>query len=189
MSRAYRIQVRETLKRVFRTGDAVATDLELLEILPKEEMAALLKEELQGRGFSDEEGKLQRTQGNIIIKVDPATAQVTVEAECEEEVTLSSEQVGNAYDDAGPNAKETREKLRETAKEDLIEQAERQKSQLQSQTTDQLETELQGLREELDQVVNRVTAEALKRKAAQLGNIKELSEDEETGSMTIVVEL
>jgi hypothetical protein len=38
-------------------------------------------------------------------------------------------------------------------------------------------------------VVNRVTAEALKRKAASLGQIKEMTEDPQAGSLTIVVEV
>ena len=55
--------------------------------------------------------------------------------------------------------------------------------------TDQLEAQLGDLRQELDQAVNRVTAEALKRKAAQLGQIKEITEDPQAGSLTIVVEV
>ena len=45
------------------------------------------------------------------------------------------------------------------------------------------------MRKELDQVVNRVTAEALKKKAAQMGRIKEVSEDKASGSLKIVVEV
>ncbi len=37
--------------------------------------------------------------------------------------------------------------------------------------------------------VNRVTAEALKEKAAKLGQIKQISEDAQTGSLTIVLEV
>jgi len=48
---------------------------------------------------------------------------------------------------------------------------------MQTAVTDQLEAQLGGLRAELDQAVNRVTAEALKRKAAQLGQIKQITED------------
>jgi hypothetical protein len=55
--------------------------------------------------------------------------------------------------------------------------------------TDRLEGQLRDLRQELDQVVNRVTAESLKRKAAQLGQIKEMTEDPQAGSLTIVVEV
>jgi FtsH ternary system domain X5 len=55
--------------------------------------------------------------------------------------------------------------------------------------TDRLERELGDLRRELDEIVNRVTAEALKRKAASMGSIKQLTEDPEVGSLTIVVEV
>ena len=49
--------------------------------------------------------------------------------------------------------------------------------------------EVHRLQKELDQAVNRVTAEALKRKAAQMGQIKEMTEDPQAGSLTIVVEV
>ena len=42
---------------------------------------------------------------------------------------------------------------------------------------------------QLDQATNRATAKALKQKAAQIGQIKELTEDPESGSLTIVVEV
>ena len=47
MSRAYRIKVSESLNRVIRASDHVSTQLELLEILPQETMAALLEKELE----------------------------------------------------------------------------------------------------------------------------------------------
>ncbi len=55
--------------------------------------------------------------------------------------------------------------------------------------TDRLEGRLADLKTELDQAVNRVTAEALKRKAASMGRIKEIADDPESGSLTIVVEV
>ena len=115
MSRAYRISVKESVHRVIKAEDSVCTQLEVLEVLPPEQMAGLLADELEKRGFK--------------------------------------------------------------------------KAELQGQVTDRLEGKLSDLRQELDQVVNRVTAEALKRKAESLGRIKELTEDQQTGSMTIVVEV
>ena len=53
----------------------------------------------------------------------------------------------------------------------------------------ELEAALGDISAELDQVVNRVTAEALKQKAGQLGQIKEITEDAENGSLTIKVEV
>ena len=39
------------------------------------------------------------------------------------------------------------------------------------------------------EAVNRITAEALKKKAASLGQIKEMTEDPQSGSLTITVEV
>ena len=49
--------------------------------------------------------------------------------------------------------------------------------------------QIRPLRAELDKAVNRATAEALKQKAAKIGQIKEMTEDPESGSLTIVVEV
>ncbi len=60
---------------------------------------------------------------------------------------------------------------------------------MQTDVTDRLEGKLCDLRSELDQVANRVTAEALKIKAARLGQIKQMTEDAQSGSLTIVLEV
>jgi hypothetical protein len=189
MSRAYRIKVRESLRRVIRAHDRVSTQLELLEVLPPEQMAQLLTEELKGRGFEEKGGALVRKQKGVTVRVDPATGTVTVESEASHEAALEGEKDGRTYDDLGPHAREVQKQLREQLRKDLEKQAEEKAAELQSQVTDRLERELGDLRRELDQAVNRVTAEALKQKAAQLGQIKELTEDPQTGSLTIVVEV
>ena len=189
MSRAYRLKVRESLRRVIRAHDRVSTQLELLEVLPPEQMAQLLREELKQRGFEEKDGTLVRKQKGITITVNPTTGEVSVEAEAAQDAALEMEQDGRAYDDMGPNAKAVRKQLSEQLRKDLEKQAARKEAELQSEVTDRLERELGDLRRELDQAVNRVTAEALKQKAAQLGQIKEMTEDAQTGSLTIVVEV
>jgi len=79
--------------------------------------------------------------------------------------------------------------LRQELQRDLEKKVGDKTSGLQSKVTDRLEGQLGDLRQDLDKVVNRVTAEALKRKAASLGQIKEITEDPQSGSMTIVVEV
>jgi hypothetical protein len=189
MSRAYRIKVRESLRRVIHAHDRVSTQLELLEVLPPEQMARLLTEELKGRGFEEKGGALVRKEKSVTVRVDPATGTVTVEAEASHEAALQGEKAGRAYDDLGPHAQQVQKQLREQLRRDLQKQADQQAAELQSQVTDRLERELGDLRRELNQSVNRVTAEALKQKAAQLGQIKEMTEDPQTGSLTIVVEV
>jgi hypothetical protein len=189
MSRAYRIKVRESLRRVIRAHDRVTTQLELLEVLPAEQMARLLTEELKRRGFEEKGDTLARTQHGITVTVDPKSGTVTVESETSHQADLQAEKDGRAYDDLGPSAREVQKKLREELRQELKKQAQQKAAELQSEVTDRLENELGDLRRELDQAVNRVTAEALKQKAAQIGQIKELTEDPQTGSLTIVVEV
>ena len=47
MSRSYRVSVRECVNRVIRAEDRISTQLEILEILPAEQMAGLLADELE----------------------------------------------------------------------------------------------------------------------------------------------
>jgi hypothetical protein len=189
MSRSYRISVKECLDRVIRAEDRVSTQLEILEVLPPEQMAGLLSDELERRGFQREGGALVRKEKGVTITVEPESGTVTVTAEGADRVQVEAVKEGRAYDDAGPNASKVREALRQEAQRDLEKKAEDKAGALQSQVTDKLEAKLGEVRQELDQAVNRVTAEALKRKAAQMGQIKELTEDPQTGSLTIVVEV
>jgi hypothetical protein len=189
MSRAYRVAVRESVNRVIRAEDRVSTQLEILEVLPPEQMGALLSDELEKRGFKKEGNVLVRREEGITITVDPAKGEVTVSAEAAEQTAVEGSREGRAYDDVGPHAKQVRENLRQELQRDLEKKLTEKTAVLQGKVTDQLEKELGDLRQELDEVVNRVTAEALKRKAAQMGQIKEITEDPQAGSLTIVVEV
>ncbi len=189
MSRAYRIKVRESLRRVLRAHDRVSTQLEVLEILPREQMAQLLAQELKRRGFEEKGASLVRTERGVTVVVDTQTGTLTVEAQASQQAALEGEKTGRAFDDYGPDAQQVERQIREQLLRDLEQQASREAAELQAQVTDRLERELGELRRELDQAVNRVTAEALKQKAAQLGQIKEITEDPQTGSLTIVVEV
>lgn len=189
MSRAYRVSVRETRHRTIRAEDHVSTQLEILEVLPPEQMAGLLADELEQRGFERHGTRLSRKQDGVTVTVETTTATVTVSAEASEQTTIQAERSDHAYDDAGPHAKVVRENLKQQLEKDIDRKADEKQASLQTKVTDRLEGELNDVRQELDQVVHRVTAEALKRKAAQMGQIKEMTEDPQAGSLTIVVEV
>jgi hypothetical protein len=189
MSRAYRIRVRESISQELSASDEVCADLEILEILPGEQMAELLAGELKTRGFEEKDGKLVRTRDGVSVSVDPNSGEVTVRAEAGEKVELETEKEGWGYDDIGPQAKHVRKELAAEAKLDLERRAARQQERLQGEATQKLEAALIEARKELNDAVNAVTREALKQKAAQLGQIKEMTEDPEAGSLTIKVEV
>lgn len=190
MSRAYRITVKESVTRELRGSDEIATKLEVLEILPPEQMAGLLAEELKGRGFQEQDdGTFTRADGKTTVTVEPCTGEVTVRAEAGESVTLEAKRDATGYDDFGPGEAGVRERVREQLKQDLEKKAERETERLQTQATRELERKLEELQPELGAVVNKITREALKQKAQQLGTVKEVSEDEQTGNLTIKVEV
>ncbi len=189
MSRAYRITVKDTVRKVIRAQDHVRSQLDMLDILPVDQMADLLAEELLRKGFVRDGEAVVRSDGETKIIIDLRSGTVTVTSESAREVRLSGERSGRTYDDQGPTAIKVKENLQEDLAKDLQESLSDQEKVLQRQVTDKLESQLADLRKELDQAVNRATAEALKQKASQLGQIKQMTEDPETGSLTIVVEV
>lgn len=190
MSRGYRVRVRrgvrvsDQLDVDCTAGDEVRTRVEVLEILPREQMAGLLAGELARRGFAEHGGRLERTADGVTVTVDPATGDVTVRAESAGRVRVEGSRAADVTDWAGQ--RRTEDRLREELRRDLRRQAERQ---AQEQVSGQLEAALGDVAAELDRAVNRVTAEALKQKAAQIGRVKELAEDPDSGSLSITVEV
>lgn len=189
MSRSYRVSVRESQDRTIRAEDHVSTQLEILEVLPPEQMAGLLADELEKRGFQRDGTRLSRTQDGVTVTVETTTGTVTVATEASEQTTIEAERTDRAYDEAGQHAKTVRDNLKQQVQKDIERKAGEKAAGLQTKVTDRLEGELCDVRQELDEAVNRVTAEALKRKAAQMGQIKEMTEDPQAGSLTIVVEV
>lgn len=189
MSRSYRISVRECVNRVIKAEDKISTSLEILEVLPPEQMAGLLADQLEKEGYRREGNILVKEEDGVVVSVDAQTGEVTVSAQASESTKVEGERVGRAYDDIGPHAGQVRENLRSELQRDLEKKVGDKTSELQGKVTDKLEGHLGDLRKELDRVVNRVTADALKRKAASMGQIKQVTEDEQAGSLTIVVEV
>ena len=188
MSRAYRVRIEESLKRIVRAEDHVSCQLELLEILPCEQMAQLLADELSKLGFAIEGDTATRQEKEVTITVDLPSATVVVQAAADKQLDLKSIRTAHILDDER-RAVETEDKLRAEVLEELSSKGQQAESLLQQQVTDALEAKLGDIRKELEGAANRATAAALKQRAAQLGQIKSISEDPEAGSLTIVVEV
>jgi hypothetical protein len=187
MSRAYRISVAETLRRHIHVDDGVKTTLELLQVLPPERMAGLLADELAKLGFEPaDDGKMRREDDDgVEVTVDTKEGSVTVRLAAEKNLELTDKRSVLTERESSSAKKQ----LQQRAREALEQKAERETEKLRQEVTETLERKLKDLHQELDGVVSRVTREALKEKAQQMGEIQEISEDEETGSMTIRVRL
>lgn len=190
MSRAYRISVKEAETRRLKAGDEIGTTLELLDILPPEDMATLLRKELKARGFDEQpDGRLTRTDGATTVTVDPCSGAVTVTAESEATVEREAKRDATGFNDVGPTESNLRDRVRDQVKQDLEKKFGDDQAALQKQATETLERKLQELQPEISDVVNKVTRDALKEKAQQLGTVTEISEDDATGSLTIKIEV
>lgn len=187
MSRAYRICVAENLKRHIEVEDGVQTRLELLDILPPEQMAEILANELAGLDFERDGNTMKRTDDDgIEIEVDLTEGTVTVRVSSDAELDLSVERSRVAWEE---HAKQAEAELRRKAQKSLEAQAEAEQVRLQREVTERLEKKLGEIQSELDAATNRATAEALKTRARQLGEVQEIQEDEETGSVTIRIKV
>jgi hypothetical protein len=186
MSRAYRVSVSESLNRVVQAEDGLCSRLELLPLLSPEEMAGLLAEELAGRGFTRDGDVALRTEADgVRIAVDVTTGDVSVTLSDEAEVELQAKgEIAVATPQEMPQAEvEARQKARARLEDEAKDASER----LREQVTRRLEGRLRDLKSELDSVANKVSAEALKTRAKQLGTVEEIHEDAATGSLTIKV--
>jgi hypothetical protein len=189
MSRAYRIRISENLRRHIEVADGIQSKLEILDILPPEQTAALLERELAAAGFEqcEEDGQWVRIDADgVEVRVDPKQSTVTVSAAADADVEITRERVVSAW---AENDATTREQGRQGLIRELEGELDEREKQLQGKVTAELEGKLGDLRRELDQISNRVTVEALKQKAASMGEVQEVSEDPETGSLTIRVKL
>jgi hypothetical protein len=190
MSRAYRIRVSESLRKVITSSDRVTSSLEILAVVPPEETAEILGAELAARGFEqDPDGKWVRREEGIEIAIDACSAEVEVKATVSDEFVAEADHTTYMDTDNRKDQDKVEERLREEARRGLERKAQEEEKRLERDATDQLERRLRDLQPELDQVINRVTAEGLKRKASRLGQIKEITEDGESGNVTIVVEV
>ncbi len=190
MSRAYRITVKESETREVRGEDEICTTLEILGVLPADQMAGLLKAELEAAGFLEQDdGALSRKDGELTVTVDPCSGEVSVKSEAAETVTIEAKRDTTGYDDVGPNQSTARDRVKQQLKEDIDRKAQRESERLQTQATEALEQALDELQPELGRIVNKVTRDALKQKAQTLGTVTEIAEDAATGSLTIKVEV
>jgi hypothetical protein len=190
MSRAYRIRVSESLRKVIHASDRVTSSLEILAVVPPEETAEILGAELAARGFEQQpDGTWVRKEEDIEIIVDACSAEVQVKSTVARDFQAETDRTSYMDTDNHPDRGLMEARLREEAQRGLERKAQEEEKRLEREATDKLERRLRDLQPELDQVINRVTAEGLKRKASRLGQIKEITEDSESGNVTIVVEV
>lgn len=188
MSRAYRISVSESVHKHIRVSDGIRTQLELLAVLGGEAMAGLLAAELASRGFVAKGQQMVRDdEDGVQIAVGVSgddVGHVTVRLTRDQSVAIAIERTRQIEEEREAEERASLKKQVDRAMQQRVRAAE---DQLSAEVTGVLEGKLRDLRAELHAIANRVTADALKERARQMGEIREITEDPETGSLTIKV--
>ncbi len=187
MSRVYRIRVAESARRHIRVDDGFQVQLELLNILSPEQMSELLATELEGLGFERDGDRMHRNdEDGVQLEVDLENGTVTARLSAGEDVDLTVERTRGIEEE---RMAQGRARLEEDVKKELEREVDVARDKLAEATTELLEKKLRDLRKELDAASNRAIAAALKVKAKQMGQIQEISENAETGEITIKVQV
>jgi len=181
VSRAYRIRVSETETKLVHVDDGIELQLELLDVLPRERLGELLRAELIAEGFTEEEdGTFRKEVEGIDVRVDAATGTVTIRRGESHEVERKASAVVLS-DEAAEG--------RRIASDAVAAQIEQEEQRLQAELTEQIAEHVPAIRQMLDRISTRVVGEGLKERAAELGEIEEISEDPDTGNLTIRVKV
>lgn len=180
MSRPYRLRVAETVRRHVVVEDGLECGLDLLQIVPREEETQILEEELARRGFVIEAGTARREDASgVVAQIDLAARRVHVGKRAEREIERTETRIVSS--DTAQVTEQQRAAVRRQAELSL----EREREQERRALTAEIEAGLADLRAELDEIAVKVTQEALRRKAARMGEIESVTEDPESGSLTI----
>jgi hypothetical protein len=195
MSQIYRVELKDSLSESFDLSDSVKHTLNLTPIIELSEMLDLLEAILEERGFKRVEGEVRR-----LTRENTRGEQVTFDLEQQEVIVSLSEReelsvevvAGGHYDEDFVSRSEgeqrTRLKLDEQKSEahaTLEAHAERRQRAL----TQKLSESVDDQRRELNEILRGVYAESVKRKAAQLGEVMEISESTDNGQYELVIKI
>jgi FtsH ternary system domain X5 len=190
MSYPYRVVVTKSVEEVVDAKDRVVAKVTLTPILPPEAMREVLRDVLLGRGWTESEpGKLSRKNENdeeqeFDLQALTVTTQLETKATIKKEKTV--ELVGDAWRKEDIDTQ--KERLREKAGKDLEkrlavtdDERARKRETLEKDLAERLEKGDSGRKKDLNEALLQVYAEALKKKAASLGNVTSVREERRDG--------
>lgn len=176
MSRAYWVKLSSSVVETIEASDKATHRIELEAVVPESEMESILEGALAEAGWEKgDDGRTWRRQvGDVQLtwKLDDNVVEASVEGS--HEVSRDVNVEGQAYseDAARRNAQRQLEEREQAARDAIAGEAE----QLQKKLTRQLGDNEQERVREINTVLQKAYAEALKRKAKRLGNVTSVQE-------------
>jgi hypothetical protein len=174
MSRGYRIEVPLQVARgTVTASDTLCIGIDVLPILPDDGMRDIVKQTLKDRGWKEaKDGTLEKPLGEgavAVLEKDGKTVTVRLETSQDVQRQGRTDQEAKAALDSRKDAAEKEAKARATRALARAEPA---------------------VRSELDDAVQKVYVEALKKKAASMGSVESLQETKSAdGSIEITIKV
>lgn len=168
MSRGYEVQWK-TARNTVRAGDEVEIEIDLLCVLDKSEMNAILRAELEKDGWvKNEDGSLSKKDGDVVSTLPQDSNKITVRIDRQKTVVVR----GESEELAEAALKKAEEANEAAMKKKII--------------ADLLRVEEEAKRS-LDGAVQRTYVDALKKRAAKMGQITSVVENVGEGGQHEVV--
>lgn len=187
MSQTYTLELAQV--EVVASGcDSITTRLSSLSVLPDTEMRECLVKVLAESGYEPlgrGDGLLARKVDGCMVEIHPDTldVRVTVEREVAKEEVVRVKVLNR-----GPDQKRQKDRVESLAK--AVQGKQQQLSEEMSrEATAELAKALPAARREIDSVNHRWLSEALKRKAAQIGEVQRVEENDAERTLTISIKL
>ncbi len=172
-----------------READATSNSLVVANIVPPGEVQEILREKLRERGWVDTPGGMKRTKNGVTETLDLQT--MVVHAEADSERVLEREEsrsVSAPRSQIGSVVADERRRLEEATQITEAEKV-RARSRMQREINERLAATEEERMRELNEVVLDVYRESLKRKAATLGTVTEITEDTDGDDFEMVIKI
>jgi len=195
MSQSYVIRVSASVSETVDAADKRTKSLQLTEIVPCDEQAEILRDELRDRGWEEVEGSegqvWEKTDGQVRQRIDLES--MTHEAQVELQRTLERERTITVRGDKDFEDPEERRGKEEASLQRAIAVTDEERDEvhqtMQREIAETLDESEEARTEEVNEVIAAVYAESLKRKARRMGSVTEMRESQEGGEFELVIKL
>jgi len=193
MSQVYHVKLKESVSETFSVSDHVKHKLCLTPILPEGEMLELLKQQLLDAGYTEEAGALTlENERGAHVSVDLEALEATVTLSRSREVKEELTATASYENDRGPGREAAEQRAADELAKKLSDhkvKGERVTQALTQDVINALSEHREAQQAELNQVLQRVYTESLKRKASQLGDVLEVTESTVDGQYELVIKI
>lgn len=177
MSQTYRISLKSSVSKVIKAEDSISYPLELTEIVPLEDMKEAFVKGLLERGFTEVSEKVYEMtldNGEVLsVDIDSMTLTASLKAEKEVAAEVEVSGRGNSKSNANKDAQSRLSRLEEVTEERIENKGLEDLGKELSEKLTEAEADRLKL---INEILQDVYSQSLKKKAATLGNVMEIRE-------------